>query len=75
MGLASTAGVLDMFSEYYGADRADASKTIVDNDRVDTSLDFSNKAMDSTHILHPISAARASTMGNNTGAFDITTLL
>jgi len=75
MELASTSEVLDMFAEYYEADRADASKTIVDNDRVDSSLDFKDKALDSTKVVHSVTAARASTMGNSTEVFDINTLL
>ncbi len=74
MELASTSEVLDMFAEYYEADRADASKTIVDNDRVDSSLDFKDKALDSTKVVHSVTA-RASTMGNSTEVFDINTLL
>ena len=50
MDLASTKEVLDMFSEYYGDDCAQAGEKLINNTSIETGLHFGSSVLDVENV-------------------------
>ena len=72
--LATTDEMLDMFSNYFEADIADARNrgSRVSKENIDTELDFNSKVLDADYVAVPTPSLLAQTQGDHVGSFDVT---
>ncbi|DBA77778.1 TPA: hypothetical protein ACH3X1_009238 [Trebouxia sp. C0004] len=75
MDLASTKEVLDMFSEYYDDDCAQAREKVINSTSIETGLNFGSSVLDVGYVAQPSVPLHASTLGNSSESFDVRALL
>ena len=75
MDLASTDEVLEMFSEYYADDCAQARNTVVNSTSIQTGLNFGSPVLDPSYVAQASVPLHVSTLGNSSESFDIGALL
>ena len=73
--LASTKEVLDMFSEYYDDDCAQAREKVINSTSIETGLNFGSSVLDVGYVAQPSAPLHASTLGNSSESFDGRVLL
>ena len=71
MYLASTTEVLDMFSEYYDDDCAQAREKVINSTSIETGLNFGSSVLDVGYVAQPSAPLHASTLGNSSESFDV----
>lgn len=75
MDLASIKEVLDMFSEYYDDDCAQAREKVINSTSIEIGLNFGSSVLDVGYVAQPSAPLHASTIGNSSESFDVRALL